>query len=485
MPDFEMVIGLEVHVQLLTQSKLFCGCSTKFGEPPNHNTCPICLAMPGVLPKLNRRAVEFAIRTALATGCTVNLRSRFARKNYFYPDLPKGYQISQYEEPLAEHGHLDVETPGPGGAAVRKRVGIIRIHMEEDAGKSLHENAEGGQASLIDLNRAGVPLMEIVSAPDLRSAEEATEYLKSLRNIVRCLGVSDGNMQEGSFRCDANVSIRPRGSEKFGTRAELKNINSFKFVERAIAYEARRQEALILDGGKVKQETRLFDPDEGVSRPMRSKEEAHDYRYFPEPDLLPLEVSNAWIDEIRRTLPELPVARRERFLKDYGHSQEEASTLTADRALADYFEAVAKKSGDPRSATNWIKNELLRELNAQGKSIEQSPISAEALCGLLELLSKGTISGKIAKDVFAEMYATGKAAQAIVQEKNLVQIADTGAIRSLCEEVVAANPKQAGEFKAGKQAVLGFLVGQVMKRSQGKANPQMVNDLLREILSNP
>ncbi|MEW6776729.1 MAG: Asp-tRNA(Asn)/Glu-tRNA(Gln) amidotransferase subunit GatB, partial [Bdellovibrionota bacterium] len=478
--EFEAVIGLEVHVQMSTKSKLFCGCSTKFGAEPNANTCPICLALPGVLPKINRTAVDFAIRTAIATNCRVNLKSRFARKNYFYPDLPKAYQISQYEQPLAEHGHIDVEVPVEGGEPVRKRVRLTRIHMEEDAGKSLHENAEGGNASLIDLNRAGVPLMEVVSEPDIRSPAEASEYMRTLREIVRYLGVSDGNMQEGSLRCDANVSIRPKGSDKYGTRVEIKNINSFKFVERAIIYEIRRQEALVLDGGKVVQETRLFDSDQGVTRSMRSKEEAHDYRYFPEPDLLPLEVSEEWIEKCRGELPELPIARRERFRKDYGHSFEEASTLTADRQLADYFEAVAKKSGDARAATNWIKNELLRELNVQGKSIEESPVSVDAMGELLGLLAKGTISGKIAKDVFAEMYQTGKKPEEIVKSKGLVQIADEGSIRPVCEEVVKANPGQAEQYRSGKTALLGFFVGQVMKKTQGKANPQLVNQILQE-----
>lgn len=480
--DYEMVIGLEVHVQMATDSKLFCSCSTRFGADPNDNTCPVCLGMPGVLPVVNKKAVEYAVRTALALGCKVNPVSVFARKNYFYPDLPSGYQISQYDQPLAEHGHLEIDVPDGNGGTYKKRVGITRLHMENDAGKSLHENAEGGDASLIDLNRAGVGLMEIVSEPDLRSPQEASEYLRVLRSIVRYLGVSDGNMQEGSLRCDANVSLRPRGSEKYGTRAEIKNINSFKFVERAIIYEASRQEAVLNDGGKIVQETRLFDSETGVTRSMRSKEEAHDYRYFPDPDLLPLAVEPAWIGEIKSSLPELPLAKRERFRKDYGHSEEEALTLTADRPLADYFEEVAKQSGDARLATNWIKNELLRELNNDDRAIENSPISAAHMVELIKLLADGTISGKIAKDVFAEMYSSARGANEIVKEKNLVQIADEGSIRPACEEVIKANAAQVEQYRSGKSAVLGFFVGQVMKKTGGKANPKMVNQILRELL---
>lgn len=480
--DFEMVIGLEVHVQMRTKSKLFCGCSTKFGVDPNANTCPVCLGMPGVLPNLNRLAVEYGIRTGRALNCRINEKSIFARKNYFYPDLPKGYQISQYEEPLCEDGYIEIDVPNGDGKATRKRIGIQRLHLEEDAGKSMHENAAGGRASLIDLNRAGVPLMEIVTNPDLRDPEEAVEYLKELRSIVRYLGVSDGNMQEGSLRCDANVSVRPRGQKEFGTRAEVKNINSFKFVSQAIRYEARRQEAIVRDGGKVVQETRLFDAVEGVTRSMRSKEEAHDYRYFPEPDLRPLIVQSNWVERVAGELPELPLARRDRFREQYGHTGEEAATLTSDRALADYFEEVAGKSGDPRGATNWIKNELLRELHDRDLTIEHSPVSTDHLSEMLGLISEGTISGKIAKEVFSEMLDTSKSPGEIVEEKNLVQIADESSLRPVCEEIVRANPKQVEQFKSGKTNIIGFFVGQVMKKTRGKANPKMVNRILQDLL---
>ncbi|MCB0219234.1 MAG: Asp-tRNA(Asn)/Glu-tRNA(Gln) amidotransferase subunit GatB [Chrysiogenetes bacterium] len=480
--DFEMVIGLEVHVQLQTKSKLFCGCSTSFGSEPNANTCPVCLGMPGVLPVLNRTAVDYAIRAGLALNCQIRNYSVFSRKNYFYPDLPFGYQISQFDLPVCEHGHIDLEVPTGEGEFAEKHIGITRIHMEIDAGKSLHDSAGDGNASLIDLNRAGVPLIEIVTEPDFRTPAETTEYLRTLRSIIRYLGISDGNMQEGSMRCDANVSVRPRGSDKLGTRAEIKNVNSFKFIEKAILYEASRQEALIRDGKEVVQETRLFDSNAGVTRSMRSKEEAHDYRYFPEPDLMPLQISDKWISDVRESLPELPVAKRERFLKEYGHTQEEAGVLSGDRALAEYFEDVAKHSGDARGSTNWIKNELMRELSNEGHSIEESPISAKDMAGLLALIKDGTISGKIAKDVFAEMYKTSKAPDVIVEEKGLKQIADDSSIRPICEEIVAANPGQVEQYRGGKQALFGFFVGQVMKQTKGKANPKMVNEILKELL---
>jgi aspartyl-tRNA(Asn)/glutamyl-tRNA(Gln) amidotransferase subunit B len=473
---YEAVIGLEVHAQLQTNTKIFCGCETKFGEDANTHTCPVCIGMPGVLPVLNKKAVEFIVKTGLATHCTISSYSRFARKNYFYPDLPKGYQISQYELPVCEHGHVEIVVDGK-----IKRIGLTRIHLEEDAGKNLHQ-PEGG-ASLVDLNRAGTPLMEIVSEPDIRTSEEASEYLKKLRAILRYIEVSDADMEKGNFRCDANVSIRPVGAKEFGTRAEVKNVNSFKFVQKALEYEIKRQAQILDDGGKVIQETRLFDSTKGVTFSMRSKEEAHDYRYFPEPDLVPIVVSRETVEAIRKTIPELPDARRERFAKDYGLPEYDADMLTQSRATAAYFEETAKLSGQPKVASNWIMGELMRLLNAESKEIEDCPIRPDRLARMIKMINDGVISTKIAKTVFEEMYKTGKDAETVVKEQGLVQVSDTGAIETIIDEVVKANPAQASDYKAGKEKLFGFFVGQVMKASKGKANPELVNQLLKKKLT--
>lgn len=474
--EFEAVIGLEVHAQLKTQTKIFCGCSTEFGAPPNTHTCPVCLGMPGVLPVLNQKVVEYAMKMALATGCRINPESRFARKNYFYPDLPKGYQISQYEMPLAEHGHVAIETE-----AGKKQVGILRIHMEEDAGKLIHDLHR--PVSMVDLNRTGTPLIEIVSQPDMRTPEEAGAYLRKLRSVLRYLDICDGNMEEGSLRCDANVSIMPKGAREFGTRTEIKNLNSFKNVERALHFEIRRQQEVIGDGGQVVQETRLWNPDRATTTSMRGKEEAHDYRYFPDPDLLPLLVSDDWIAEIRQGLPELPDERKARFIRDFALSDYDAEVLTASRELADYFETCLKSShAGPKLVGNWVMSELLGLLNAEGKPIEQSPIAAEALAELLNLLADETISGKIAKTVFEEMAQSGKSAKAIVEEKGLIQITDDSALEPIVAEILENNPDQVEQYRAGKTKVLGFFVGQVMKATQGKANPKLVNELLKSKL---
>jgi aspartyl-tRNA(Asn)/glutamyl-tRNA(Gln) amidotransferase subunit B len=473
---YEAVIGLEVHAQLQTNTKIFCGCETAFGEEANTRTCPVCIGMPGVLPVLNRKAVEYTIKTGLATHCTISSYSRFARKNYFYPDLPKGYQISQYELPLCEKGYVEIVVDGKV-----KRIGLTRIHLEEDAGKNLHM-AEGG-ASLVDLNRAGTPLMEIVSEPDIRTPEEASEYLKKLRAILRYIEVSDADMEKGNFRCDANVSIRPVGSREFGNRAEVKNVNSFKFVQKALEYEIKRQARVLDEGGRVVQETRLFDSTKGVTFSMRSKEEAHDYRYFPEPDLVPVMISRDVVEDIRKTIPELPDVKRERFVKEYGLPEYDADMLTQSRAMAAYYEEAAKLSGQPKVVSNWMMGELMRLLNAEGKEIEDCPIKPDRLAGMIKLIGDGVISTKIAKTVFEEMYKTGKDAESVVREQGLVQVSDTGAIEKIIDEVVRANPSQAAEYKAGKEKLFGFFVGQVMKASKGKANPELVNQLLKKKLS--
>lgn len=475
---FEPVIGLEVHAQLLTGSKLFCGCSTKFGSEPNTQVDPICLGMPGVLPVLNRKAVEYAIKMALAVECEVNRKSVFARKNYFYPDLPKGYQISQYTEPIAERGRLEIEVDG-----VKKTIGITRIHMEEDAGKLLHgEGLEDAAYSFVDLNRTGVPLIEIVSEPDIRSADEAQAYLKALRDILVYLGICSGNMEEGSFRCDANVSVRPVGAEKFGTRAELKNMNSFKFVKEAIDYEICRQVDLIESGGKVVQETRLFDSAKGITASMRSKEEAHDYRYLPDPDLLPLMVSDELVNEVRSTLPELPRAKRERFVTEYAIPAYDAGVLTASRDLAGYYEQVVSATDEPKLSSNWIMGELLRLLNEEGRDVKDCPIPPSGVADIIKMVKGGQISGKIAKEVFEEMYTTKKAAADIVKSKGLTQISDEGELARIVEEIVNANPDNVAKFKAGKTNVIGFFVGEIMKATKGKANPGVINKLLKEKL---
>lgn len=475
MKKYEVVIGLEVHAQLLTETKMFCRCSTKFGSEPNSQTCPVCIGMPGVLPVMNRKAVEYAILTGLATNCRIAPYSRFARKNYFYPDLPKNYQISQYELPLCENGFVEIVVDDEV-----KRIGITRIHMEEDAGKNIHE--ERGDHSFVDLNRTGVPLMEIVSEPDLRSPGEASEYMKKLRAILRYLGVCDGNMEQGSLRCDANVSIRPVGQNEFGTRAELKNINSFKFVEKALEYEIKRQVSVIEDGGRIIQETRLWDSAAGVTRSMRSKEEAHDYRYFPEPDLPPILVSQEWIDEIKAKLPELPDEKRKRFIGQHGLPEYDAELLTSEKAIADWYERVVESGGQPKVVANWMMGDLMRLLNEENKSVDALLFGPAQMVGMLKLIDDGTISGKIAKTVFEEMYRTGKNAGDIVKEKGLVQISDTSEIEMAVDDVLAKSASEVERFKAGDEKLMGFFVGQVMKATKGKANPKMLNDLLKEKL---
>lgn len=472
---YEAVIGLEVHAQMLTDTKIFCGCSAKFGSEPNTQTCQVCIGMPGVLPVLNRKAVEFAIKTGLAINCKISSYSRFARKNYFYPDLPKGYQISQYELPICEAGHIEIVVDGE-----IKRIGITRIHMEEDAGKNIHEG--GGHYSFVDLNRAGVPLMEIVSEPDIRSPKEAAEYMKKLRTILRYLDVCDGNMEQGSLRCDANVSVRTVGQKEFGVRAELKNINSFRFVEKAIEYEIKRQIKILEEGGKVIQETRLWDSAAGVTHSMRSKEEAHDYRYFPEPDLVPITVEQKWIDEIKASLPELPDAKRERFVSEYGIPEYDAEFLTSEKAVAKWFEEAVGSGGQPKAVSNWMMGDLMRLLNEENKGIEECPLKPIQLVDMLKLIDNGTISGKIAKTVFEEMYKTGKDADTVVKEKGLVQISDEGAIEKAVDEALAKNRNEVERYKAGDEKLLEFFVGQIMKATKGKANPQMVNELLKKKL---
>jgi len=474
--QYEAVIGLEVHAQLLTHSKIFCGCANHFGSPPNTNVCPVCLGMPGTLPVLNRKVVEFSIRAGLATHCAIAQKSVWARKNYFYPDLPKNYQISQYELPLCTGGHLDIAVEGQ-----TRRIGITRIHMEEDAGKLIHDPAQ--PVSYVDLNRTGTPLMEIVSEPDLRTPEEAAEYLKALRDILVYLEICDGNMEEGSFRCDANISLRPLGQAEFGTRAELKNMNSFRNVQKALEYEIRRQRAVLDDGGSVIQETRLWDAGANKTLSMRGKEEAHDYRYFPDPDLLPLIVEPAWVEEIRAGLPELPEAKRQRFEAQYGLPAYDAGVLTMSRPLADYFEAVASACDAPKAASNWIMSELLGALNAEGKEITASPIAAGQLAELIRLVESGELSGKLAKQVFSEMMASGQDPGAVVAAKGLKQVSDEGPLRELLQKIFAANPGQVEQYKAGKDKLLGFFVGQVMKETKGQANPQVLNDLVKKMLS--
>ena len=471
----EPVIGLEVHAQILTESKIFCGCSTRFGEAPNRNTCPVCMGFPGVLPVLNRKVVEHTIRTGLATHCAIAPRSRWARKNYFYPDLPKGYQISQYELPLCTRGHLDVNVDGAS-----RRVGITRIHMEEDAGKNVHDS--GGGHSLVDLNRAGVPLMEIVSEPDMQSSGEAGAYLRTLRSILQYLEVCDGNMEEGSFRCDANVSLRATGDDALGVKVEIKNLNSFKAVEKALEYEIGRQGRVLSEGGAVEQETRLWDADREVTRAMRSKEDAHDYRYFPDPDLLPLVIDDRWVAEIRATLPELARSRRDRFMDEYGLSAYDAEILTQRRDVADYFEAAVRGHANPKAICNWLTGDLFRVLKERkldaALRIEAWPVPAADLARMVRMVDDGTISGKLAKTVFTAMIETGKDPDAVVGEKGLEQVSDTGALEAAVDEVLSACATQAAEFRAGKEKVLGFLVGQVMKATRGKANPRMVNEIL-------
>ncbi len=473
--NYEAVIGLEVHAQLLTLSKIFCGCSTKFGTNPNSNTCPVCLGLPGVLPVLNRRVVEFAILMGLATNCRINARCLFARKNYFYPDLPKGYQISQYAQPLAEEGNVDIEINGG-----RKRIGITRIHMEEDAGKLLHDDYN--PLSYVDLNRAGVPLIEIVSEPDIRSPEEAAAYLKRIHETLVYLNICDGNMEEGSFRCDANISLRPMGATSFGTRTELKNLNSFRHVQRAIEYEIKRQGYLLENGVAIVQETRLWDDSQGITVSMRGKEEAHDYRYFPDPDLIVLNVDKAWIGELKALLPELPLEKRDRFVRQYQLPPYDAGVLTSSAALADYFEVVVRSCGQPKQASNWIMVELLAFLKEDKKEITACPIRPESLADLIRLIQEGTISGKMGKEIIAEMYSSGRPPQAIIADRGLVQITDEYALEKTIREIIAANPGQVEQYRAGREKIFGFFVGQVMKATAGKANPQIINDLLKRLL---
>ncbi|MEW6116792.1 MAG: Asp-tRNA(Asn)/Glu-tRNA(Gln) amidotransferase subunit GatB [Nitrospirota bacterium] len=472
---YEAVIGLEVHAQMLTETKIFCGCSTTFGAEPNTQTCPVDIGLPGVLPVLNKKAVEFAIKTGLAMNCRINAYSRFARKNYFYPDLPKGYQISQYELPICEHGAIEIVVDGKV-----KSIGITRIHMEEDAGKNIHEG--GGAYSFVDLNRAGVPLMEIVSEPDIRTPREAAEYMRKMRSILRYLGVCDGNMEQGSLRCDANISVRPVGQKEFGTKTELKNMNSFRFVEKALEYEIKRQVRVLEEGGKIIQETRLWDSAAGVTQSMRTKEEAHDYRYFPEPDLVPIVAEKEWIDNIKASLPELPDAKRERFVSQYGLPEYDADLLTSEKPIASWYEDAVKAGGQPKAVSNWMMGDLMRLLNEENRPIEECPMQPAQLAGMLRLIDNGTISGKIAKTVFEEMYRSGKDAETVVKEKGLVQISDEAAIEKAIDEVLARSQKEVERYKAGDEKLIGFFVGQVMKATKGRANPQLLNELLKKKL---
>ncbi|PYQ54768.1 MAG: Asp-tRNA(Asn)/Glu-tRNA(Gln) amidotransferase GatCAB subunit B [Acidobacteria bacterium] len=475
---YEPVIGLEVHAQLRTATKIFCGCRNRFGDAPNTNVCPVCLGLPGALPVLNREAVSLAVRAALATECTVHETSVFARKNYFYPDLPKGYQISQYERPLATGGHVEI----PAGGGLR-RVRLLRIHMEEDAGKLLHEGHPwSGEKSGVDFNRSGVPLIEIVSAPDLTSAEEAHDYLTALRALLVYAGVSDGNMEEGSLRCDANVSIRARGAETLGTRAEIKNLNSFRNVARAIQHEVARQAAVVESGGRVVQETRLWNADRGETVSMRSKEDAQDYRYFPEPDLPPLVVDERWREAVRASLPELPAAKRRRFVEEYRLPDYDAGVLTLAPEVADYFEKAARESRNPKAASNWIMTEVLRKMKDDERPLGQSLVTPQRLAELVGLVEAGTISSTSAKDVFARMWATGEGARAIVEREGLAQLSDEALIQAAVDEVVASSPDQVATYRKGKASTLGWFVGQVMRKTGGKANPQLVNALLKKAL---
>jgi aspartyl-tRNA(Asn)/glutamyl-tRNA(Gln) amidotransferase subunit B len=476
---YEPVIGLEVHVQLKTATKIFCGCSTRFGDPPNSNTCPVCLGLPGSLPVLNKRALELALRASLALNLRIQKNSRFARKNYFYPDLPKGYQISMYELPLATHGFLEIEHDGAS-----KKIGITRLHLEEDAAKNLHEGfPDSDRNSYIDYNRCGMPLAEIVSEPDLRSPSEAHAYLSALKQLLEYSDVSDCNMEEGSLRCDANVSVRRRGDERLGTKTEVKNLNSFRYLEHALEYEIERHISVLESGGRISQETRLWNVAEGRSESMRSKEFAHDYRYFPDPDLLPVHVSTNWLTEIQRDMPELPAARRRRFEQEHGLSDYDAGVLTGSRALGDYFEAVIRAGGPSKASAGWIQTELLRRLNDSGQPVEASPVSPAALAGLLAQIEAGNITGASGKKVFAAMFENGKSAEEIISAEGLAQIQDTGEIERMCREVIEKNPESVAKYRAGNEGVFKSFVGQVMKASRGRANPQLVNEILKRLLA--
>ncbi|HJI42521.1 MAG TPA: Asp-tRNA(Asn)/Glu-tRNA(Gln) amidotransferase subunit GatB [Veillonellaceae bacterium] len=476
---YEAVIGLEVHTELQTTTKIFCGCKTSFGAEPNTNVCPVCLGLPGVLPVLNKRVLEFAVRAGLALNCEISRFSKFDRKNYYYPDLPKNFQTSQFDLPICERGHLDIEVNGE-----KKQIRITRAHMEEDAGKLVHHGTSitDSDYSLVDYNRTGTPLLEIVTEPDMRSAKEAVAYLEKMRAILQYIGISDCRMEEGSLRCDANVSVRPVGQKELGTKAEIKNINSFKGVEKAIEYEALRQAEILEDGGKIIQETRTWDEKEGVTKSMRTKEEANDYRYFPEPDLAPFTVSEEYIEDIRKTLPELPDERRERYIANFGLSSTDAQYMTNDKDTSDYFEKVVAAGADPKASVNWIMGEFASQLSNAGIEIAKAPVTPENLAKLLALIAKGTISGKIAKKVFAEMWKDGADPEEIVKAQGLVQISDTGALKELVVKVIANNPKAVEDFKAGKKKAVGALVGQIMKETKGKANPKVINELLNDEL---
>ncbi len=476
---YEPVIGLEVHVQLGTRTKIFCGCPTSFAAPPNTNVCPVCLGLPGALPVLSRQAVELAMKAAMSLSCELRSVSRFARKNYFYPDSPKGYQISQYDEPLAEHGWVDIEVDKQ-----RKRIGITRIHMEDDAGKSKHDgHSDSSRYTYVDLNRCGAPLIEIVSEPDMRSSDEAFAYLTEVKQTLQFVEASTCDMEKGHLRCDANVSVRLKGAEKFGTRAEVKNLNSFRFLKQAIDYEVARQVAILESGGTIHQETRLFDADSGETFGMRSKEDAHDYRYFPEPDLAPLVISERWRAGIRASMPELPSIRRARFIVDYGLSEYDANVLTATREVSDYFEEAARVSTNPKMAANWVMGDLAGMLKAAEKDIAESPVSATHLGELVGLIVKGELTGKLAKDVLPKMFESGEAPAVIVEREGLKAVNDTGALEKIGDEIIAASPKQVEQYKSGKTTVIGYLVGQAMKASRGQANPATLNDLFKSRLS--
>lgn len=481
MTEYEAVIGLEVHAELKTESKIFCSCTTEFGGEPNTHVCPVCLGLPGTLPVINKKVVELAIKAALALSCEIAEFSKFDRKNYYYPDLPKNYQISQYDLPIASEGYLDIDVEGQ-----KKRIGITRLHMEEDAGKLVHssESIAGAEFSFVDYNRTGVPLAEIVSDPDMRSPEEARAYLDQLKAILEYTEVSDCKMQEGSLRCDANVSVRPKGSDKLGTKTELKNMNSFRALQRALDYEIERQIEVIEDGGKIVQETRSWNEAKGITEVLRSKEDAHDYRYLPEPDLVPLVIDRQWVDSIKSALPELPFDRKKRFMEQYGLPEYDASVVTSSKKLADFFDAAVANYGNAKEVSNWVMGELLRLLNTNNMEIDESPITPNGLIKLLQFQAQGVISGKIAKQVFEEMFKTGKHPDDIIQEKNLVQISDSSELEGIIDTVMQDNPKSVDDFRNGKEQALKFLVGQVMKETKGKANPQIVNDILLKKLQN-